>query len=449
MADIPVTDNRIVYQTTGGETDLWVDWPVLRAGDLTIQRTRDGQPSALVLDVDYRIDGLGSVRGVLVALTAPAEAGDSYEITAPRVVSIERTDGSETVFVLARVVGQWTTPTVYQRGDVVLNNGSSYVARSTHSATVDTEPGVGSQQQTVWQLLAAGGTQVRGDHGLQQGLTDDDHPQYLNVARADQRYALSSHAHPNYLTPDQANQRFSPVGHTHGDTGGTGNSGVTDHGALSGLGDDDHPQYLTAGRADARYSARNHDHANAYEPAGAAAQAAAQAASQAVTAHVAADHPHAQYLRSANPVSHVGVNTTANDTNRLAVNSDASLLNHNGAGHQVKVNKATAGATAAVLFQSNWSGRAEFGLAGDDDFHVKVSADGSSWHEAMVIGAGTGQLQLGAPLRLKQYARAQLPSPSAAGSGALAYVWDAPGGAAVVYCDGGRWRRVADSQELG
>ncbi len=185
--------------------------------------------------------------------------------------------------------------------------------------------------------------------------------------------------------------------------------------------------------------------ANAFEPAG----AAAQAASQAVTAHVAADHPHAQYLRSANPVSHVGVNATADDTNRLAVNSDASLLNHNGAGHQVKVNKATAGATAAVLFQSNWSGRAEFGLAGDDDFHVKVSADGSSWHEAMVIGAGTGQLQLGAPLRLKQYARAQLPSPSAAGSGALAYVWDAPGGAAVVYCDGGRWRRVADSQELG
>ncbi len=29
--------------------------------------------------------------------------------------------------------------------------------------------------------------------------------------------------------------------------------GVTDHGALTGLGDDDHPQYFTTGRADARY----------------------------------------------------------------------------------------------------------------------------------------------------------------------------------------------------
>jgi hypothetical protein len=37
--------------------------------------------------------------------------------------------------------------------------------------------------------------------------------------------------------------------HTHGDSGG----GVTDHGALTGLGDDDHTQYLTQARGDARY----------------------------------------------------------------------------------------------------------------------------------------------------------------------------------------------------
>ena len=29
--------------------------------------------------------------------------------------------------------------------------------------------------------------------------------------------------------------------------------GVTDHGALTGLGDDDHPQYLTGARGDSRY----------------------------------------------------------------------------------------------------------------------------------------------------------------------------------------------------
>jgi hypothetical protein len=30
------------------------------------------------------------------------------------------------------------------------------------------------------------------------------------------------------------------------------------------------------------------------------------------------------------------------------------------------------------------------GLAGDDDFHVKVSADGSTWIEAIVVDKDTG-----------------------------------------------------------
>lgn len=39
-------------------------------------------------------------------------------------------------------------------------------------------------------------------------------------------------------------------------TGGTGGGGVTDHGALSGLADDNHPHYLTSARGDARYYTR-------------------------------------------------------------------------------------------------------------------------------------------------------------------------------------------------
>jgi hypothetical protein len=93
---------------------------------------------------------------------------------------------------------------------------------------------------------------------------------------------------------------------------------------------------------------------------------------------------------SVNPVSLVGVNATADATNRLSVASPASLFNHEGAGHQLKLNKAAAGDTGSVLFQTGFSGRAEFGLAGDDDFHVKVSADGSAWHEALVINRSTG-----------------------------------------------------------
>jgi hypothetical protein len=95
------------------------------------------------------------------------------------------------------------------------------------------------------------------------------------------------------------------------------------------------------------------------------------------------------------PPQRVGVNTTADATNRLAVKSDAVLFSHDdampGSGDaRVKVNKASAGAVASHLFQTGFSGRAEFGLTGDDDFHIKVSPDGSSWKEALVISKDTG-----------------------------------------------------------
>lgn len=80
-----------------------------------------------------------------------------------------------------------------------------------------------------------------------------------------------------------------------------------------------------------------------------------------------------------------GVNTAADDTNRLAVKSDAVLLSHDdvtpGSGDmQMKFNKKQASSTASILFQDNWSGRAEIGLCGDDALHIKVSGDGSTWH---------------------------------------------------------------------
>jgi hypothetical protein len=72
------------------------------------------------------------------------------------------------------------------------------------------------------------------------------------------------------------------------------------------------------------------------------------------------------------------LNATADLQNRLAISSPASLFNHEGHGHQVKVNKASTGDTASLLFQSNWSGRAEMGLAGNDEFSIKVSGDGAA-----------------------------------------------------------------------
>lgn len=85
----------------------------------------------------------------------------------------------------------------------------------------------------------------------------------------------------------------------------------------------------------------------------------------------------------------VGINTSHDVTNRLAVSSDATLLTHAGAGHQVKINKAASGNTASILFQTGWSGRAEMGTLGDDKFGVKVSPDGTAWTTALSVDAGT------------------------------------------------------------
>ncbi|MFB9947711.1 DUF2793 domain-containing protein [Rhizobium puerariae] len=80
----------------------------------------------------------------------------------------------------------------------------------------------------------------------------------------------------------------------------------------------------------------------------------------------------------------LGINATADNTNRFVVSAAASLFNHAGNGHQIKVNKAASGDTASLLFQTNWTGHAEMGLAGNDAFSVKVS-DGGAWNTGLSI----------------------------------------------------------------
>jgi hypothetical protein len=99
-------------------------------------------------------------------------------------------------------------------------------------------------------------------------------------------------------------------------------------------------------------------------------------------------------------VTQLGVSATADATNRLTVSSPATLLNHAGSGHQLKLNKAAAGDTASLLFQTGFSGRAEMGTAGTDDFSVKVSADGATFNTALQAEAGTGEVTLPKPVHL-------------------------------------------------
>jgi hypothetical protein len=91
----------------------------------------------------------------------------------------------------------------------------------------------------------------------------------------------------------------------------------------------------------------------------------------------------------------LGIQTAADTTNRLAVSAAASLFTHAGSGdHRMKVNKDTAADTASLLFQNGFSGRAEMGLAGSDNFSVKVSPDGTTFHTGLTIDRTDGAVSM-------------------------------------------------------
>ena len=94
-----------------------------------------------------------------------------------------------------------------------------------------------------------------------------------------------------------------------------------------------------------------------------------------------------------NPAPMLGVNTSADATNRLAVKSDAALFSHDdvtpGSGDmRIVLNKSASAGTASLTWQTGYSGRAEIGTAGSDDLAVKVSANGASWAVAARFTAG-------------------------------------------------------------
>lgn len=127
----------------------------------------------------------------------------------------------------------------------------------------------------------------------------------------------------------------------------------------------------------------------------------------------------------------LGINTTADEVNRLSVSSAATLFTHAGDDHRLKLNKNGAADTASLLYQTGWSGRAEMGLAGDDDFRIKVSADGAGWKDAIVVERATGRVSL---------PNTPAPPPQAAGGTRIlfnqALTTQGPGFASETYIEG-------------
>ncbi|HEY0236561.1 MAG TPA: DUF2793 domain-containing protein [Afipia sp.] len=97
---------------------------------------------------------------------------------------------------------------------------------------------------------------------------------------------------------------------------------------------------------------------------------------------------------------HVGINSTATSPNLLSVQSNAALFNSinaadGGTGDaRIQISKENSTNTASVVFSDAFSGRAEFGLVGSDDFKLKVSHDGTAFVEAFTIDQTSGNLAL-------------------------------------------------------
>ncbi|MGD9839591.1 MAG: DUF2793 domain-containing protein [Afipia sp.] len=95
-------------------------------------------------------------------------------------------------------------------------------------------------------------------------------------------------------------------------------------------------------------------------------------------------------------VALLGVNDTASAPNLLTVKSNAALFDaiavaDSGSGDmRLQISKEAGANTASVVFSDAFSGRAEFGLIGSDDFKLKVSSDGTTFVEALTIDRSSG-----------------------------------------------------------
>jgi len=96
----------------------------------------------------------------------------------------------------------------------------------------------------------------------------------------------------------------------------------------------------------------------------------------------------------------LGVGTTADATNPFSAKLNNTLwvaktVAEGGDGNlRYKLSKESAAKTLSLLLQDNFSGRAEIGLTGDDDLHLKVSSDGSTWTDAVKVAGASGAVAI-------------------------------------------------------
>jgi hypothetical protein len=130
-------------------------------------------------------------------------------------------------------------------------------------------------------------------------------------------------------------------------------------------------------------------------------------------------------------LSLLGIGTSADAANPFAAKLNKALWTARTAAEggdgdlRYTLNKETAADVLSLLMQTGFSGRAEFGLVGDDNLTLKVSPDGSAWTTALSVDRTTGRATLSAdpsaPLgaATKQYADGKVARGGDAMTGAL------------------------------
>lgn len=95
----------------------------------------------------------------------------------------------------------------------------------------------------------------------------------------------------------------------------------------------------------------------------------------------------------------LGIAATPDSTNRFSVTSPGVLFNAETDDFRLTFNKATAGDDVGFLLQTGFSTRALIGLLSNDDFTIKVTPDGSSFFDALVIDKDDGSTKFPSGVR--------------------------------------------------
>lgn len=110
--------------------------------------------------------------------------------------------------------------------------------------------------------------------------------------------------------------------------------------------------------------------------------------------------PVQDFIDRPDSLTRLGIGTGPDANNVLSVKGDAALFaaadtNEGGNGSfRFTLNKGQESTVLSQLYQTNWSGRAETGLIGDESFRIKMSPNGSSWFDALIADPSNGSVSL-------------------------------------------------------